>query len=85
MFDIQIAMSPPLSANLVTYSDGTTATVDQMARDVTAFLAWASEPKMEARKRTGIMVLIYLFFLTLFLFLVKKRIWGRLKPENLAS
>ena len=42
---------PPLNPDGVTYADGTGATVDQMARDVTTFLAWASEPEMEVRKR----------------------------------
>ena len=60
----------------MTYDDGTPATVDQMARDVSAFLAWTAEPKMEERKRTGFMVLIYLGILALLLYLVKKKIWA---------
>ena len=48
-----ISMPPPLRPDSVTYSDGTKATVDQEARDVTAFLAWASEPKLEDRHRIG--------------------------------
>ena len=55
-----IGMPPPLSDGAVTFDDGTPNTVDQMARDVSAFLAWTAEPKMEERKRTGFMVLIYL-------------------------
>jgi cytochrome c1 len=47
-----------------------------MSRDVAAFLAWAAEPKMEERKRTGFMVMIYLAILALLLYLVKKRIWA---------
>ena len=69
-------MPPPLSDDQVTYDDGTPATVDQMARDVSAFLAWTAEPKMEERKRTGFMVLIYLGILALLLYLVKKKIWA---------
>ncbi len=81
----QIAMAPPLSPDLVSYSDGTRASVAQMAKDVSAFLAWASEPEMEERKRTGIMVMIYLFFLTGFLYFAMQRIWLPLKshPPNL--
>ncbi len=74
----QIAMAPPLVTDQVTYADGTMASVDQMAKDATAFLAWAAEPEMETRKRTGIMVMIYLAFLTLFLYLTMKRIWAPL-------
>ncbi len=73
-----IAMPPPLSDDLVTYGDGTKATVDQMARDVSAFLAWTAEPKMEARKRMGFEVLIYMAVLTVLLYLVKKAIWSKI-------
>ena len=71
-----IGMPPPLSDDQVTYDDGTPATVDQMARDVSAFLAWTAEPKMEERKRTGFIVMIFLGVLALLLYLVKKRIWA---------
>jgi len=72
-----ISMPPPLSDGMVTYGDGTKATVDQMARDVSAFLAWTAEPKMEARKRMGFEVLIYMAVLTVLLYLVKKAIWSK--------
>ena len=71
-----IGMPPPLTDDQVTFDDGTPATVDQMARDVSAFLAWTAEPKMEERKRTGFMVMIYLGILALLLYLVKKKIWA---------
>jgi ubiquinol-cytochrome c reductase cytochrome c1 subunit len=61
----------------VTFDDGTPATVDQMARDVSAFLAWTAEPKMEERKRTGFMVLIFLGVLALLLYLSKKKVWAK--------
>ncbi len=70
-----LAMPAPLSEDAVEYGDGTKATVDQMARDVTAFLAWASEPKMEQRKRIGFMVMIYLAVFAALMYLVKKKIW----------
>ncbi len=72
-----IGMPPPLSDGAVTYDDGTKATVDQMARDVSAFLAWAGEPKMEERKHLGFLVMIYLALFAVLLYLVKRRIWGR--------
>jgi cytochrome c1 len=71
-----IGMAQPLSDDQVTYDDGTPATVDQMSRDVSAFLAWTAEPKMEERKSTGFMVLIFLGILALLLYLVKKKIWA---------
>lgn len=73
-----IAMPAPLSDDQVEYVDGTPATVDQMAKDVTAFLAWAAEPKMEERKQMGVKVILFLIFLSVLLYLAKKQIWGRL-------
>jgi cytochrome c1 len=74
-----ISMTPPLSDGQVTYGDGTQATVDQMSRDVSAFLAWAAEPKMEERKRAGFQVLIYLAVFTVLVYLLKKLIWARVE------
>ncbi len=72
----QIAMAPPLSENQVTYSDGTPASVDQMAKDVVSFLAWTAEPEMEDRKRTGIKVILFLLVLTGLLYAAKRKIWA---------
>jgi ubiquinol-cytochrome c reductase cytochrome c1 subunit len=72
----QIAMPPPLSDGLVQYTDGTKATVDQMAHDVATFLTWASEPKMEARKRTGFDVLIYLIIFAGLTYFAYRKVWA---------
>lgn len=72
----QIAMTPPLSEDGVEYADKTKATVAQMASDVTAFLAWAAEPELEARKRMGVKVLLFLLLLTGMLYAVKRKIWS---------
>ncbi|MCA3556233.1 cytochrome c1 [Aestuariivirga sp.] len=72
-----IGMGPPLSDDQVTFDDGTAGSVSQMARDVSAFLAWAAEPKMEERKRTGFMVLIFLGVLALLLYLSMKKVWAK--------
>ena len=71
----QIAMPAPLSEGLVDYADGTPPTVENYARDVTAFLTWTAEPKLEERKQMGLKVLIYLAVLTLLLFLSKRALW----------
>ena len=76
---VKIAMAPPLTDGQVTYSDGTKATVDQMARDVVSFLTWASEPHQEQRKQTGVAVLIFLALLSVVTFISKKRIWADVK------
>jgi ubiquinol-cytochrome c reductase cytochrome c1 subunit len=75
----QIKMPPPLSEGRVSYPDNTPATVENMARDVTTFLAWASEPELEARKRMGIKVLLFLLILTGILFVVKKKVWSDIR------
>ena len=70
-----ISMPPPLRDDSVTYSDGTTATVDQEAHDVVTFLTWASEPKMEERKRIGFGVMMFLLLLSGLLFLSYRQVW----------
>lgn len=74
----QIAMIPPLRAGAVKYEDGTPTTVEQYSRDVTAFLAWAGDPKLEERKSMGWRVLLYLLITTVLLYLVKRRLWSGL-------
>ncbi|MDO1558280.1 cytochrome c1 [Brevundimonas sp. 2R-24] len=70
-----IAMPNPLQNGQVTYDDGTEATVDQMAQDVAAFIAWASDPRATSRKQTGLAVLIYLLGFTVLTWFSYKRIW----------
>ena len=72
----QIAMPPPLADDIVTYADGTKATLSQEAHDVTTFLTWAAEPTLEERERTGAKVLIFLFGMTGVLYLAKRKIWA---------
>ncbi len=74
----QIAMPPPLGEDMIEYADGTKATIEQMAHDVTTFLAWAADPTMEERKKTGFNVLAFLAVLTFLLYLLKRKIWSRL-------
>ena len=70
-------MPPPLSDKQVKYSDGSPLTVDQYAKDVSAFLMWAAEPKLDQRKSMGINVLLYLLIASVLMYLAKKRIWSR--------
>jgi cytochrome c1 len=72
----QIAMPPPLTDGVVTYQDGSPQTVAQYAKDVTAFLAWASDPSLDQRKSMGWVVLLYLVITSVLLYLAKKRIWA---------
>jgi ubiquinol-cytochrome c reductase cytochrome c1 subunit len=75
----QIAMPAPLSDGIVEYSDGTKATVDQMAEEVVVFLQWAAEPEMENRKSMGLKVMFFLIIFTIVSYLAKKRIWSKLE------
>ena len=73
-----ISMAPPLIEGGVTYADGTEATVDQMATDVSAFLRWTSEPQLEERKTMGVKVSLFLLVFTGLLYAVKRKVWADL-------
>ncbi|HUP66938.1 MAG TPA: cytochrome c1 [Sphingomicrobium sp.] len=94
--NLNLAMPPPLTANgQVTYADGTKPTVDQMARDVSAFLAWSAEPNLERRHAAGVAVAIFLLFASILGYLAYQQIWrdakravrvtGALDPKNQAK
>jgi len=82
-----IGMPKPLSDGQVPYTDGTPTTVDQYGRDVAAFLMWTAEPKLDARKRLGFQVMIFLIVFTGLLYFTKKRVWHAVlhHPELLES
>jgi len=73
----KIKMSAPLMDGIVEYSDGTQATTEQMAKDVTAFLVWASEPHLEAQHRMGFKAIIYLIILLTLVYMSKQKVWSR--------
>ena len=70
-----IAMAPPLEAGKVTFDDGTSSSLEQQSKDVVAFLAWVSEPKMEERKQFGLAAMIYLLIFSVLLWFSYQRIW----------
>jgi ubiquinol-cytochrome c reductase cytochrome b/c1 subunit len=69
-------MPKPLSNDQVTYDDGSPQTVAQYAHDVTTFLMWAAEPHLEARKRLGMQVMIFLIIFAGLLYFTKKKVWA---------
>jgi cytochrome c1 len=79
-----IKMPQPIRDGQVTYDDGSPATIDQYSKDITAFLAWAAEPQLNARKRVGFQVMIFLIVLAGLTYFTKKRIWhtADLHPEG---
>ena len=81
MYGNKIKMSNQLSDGLVEYSDGTNATVEQMAKDVTTFLMWTAEPHLETRHRMGFKAIVYLIILTILVYFSMKKIWSRIETE----
>ena len=76
-----IKMPNVLSDGLLDYEDGTEATVQQMAKDVSTFLTWVSEPSLEARHKIGFKVILYLIILALLVYLSMKKLWLRVESE----
>lgn len=70
-----ISMPPQMMDDLVTYADGTKATKEQLAHDVTTFLNWAAEPELNERKSLGLKVMIFLGVLTALMYALKRQIW----------
>ena len=81
MYGNKIKMSEPLSDDLIEYSDGTVASKEQMAKDVTTFLMWAAEPHLEARHKMGFKAILYLIILTILVYFSMKKIWSRIESE----
>ena len=70
-----IAMPQPLYGDDVTYADGADASIEAMSVDLTQFLMWAAEPKLEVRKRIGVAVVFFLSILVILSILAKRRVW----------
>ena len=71
----QIAMPQPLYEGSVDYDDGTKNTLPQLSEDLVTFLAWASEPELEERKRLGIKVILFFIVIGILIFIAKRRLW----------
>ena len=71
-----IAMPQPLYGDDVTYADGADASITEAAADLTQFLMWAAEPKMEDRKRIGVAVVFFLSIFVLLSIIAKRRVWA---------
>ena len=72
-------MAPPLFEGMIVDAEGNDVSVDQMAMDITAFLAWAAEPKLEERKGMGLKVILFLLVLTGLYYACKRKIWARIE------
>jgi len=71
-----IAMPQPLYGDDVEYVDGSATSIDALSADLTQFLMWAAEPKMEVRKRIGVAAVFFLSIFVILSYLAKRRIWA---------
>lgn len=76
-----IAMAPPIDDGWVDYADGAPNDAEAIAQDVSAFLMWAAEPKMMARKQAGLTAVLFLTVLTVLLYLTNKKLWAPVKAK----
>ncbi len=67
---------------VVEYTDGTPPTVDNYAKDVSAFMMWAAEPKLEERYKVGARIMIFLIMFAIIMYLSKKAVWARLHRRD---
>ena len=77
-----ISMAPPLYGEDVDFADGHSNDLHHEAEDVSAFLMWAAEPKMSARKQTGFTAVIFLVMLSVLLYLTNARLWAPVKGKG---
>jgi len=80
--NLNLAMAPPLVEGQVEFGDGSPSTVEQMSKDISAFLVWTAEPTLEKRKQTGWPVLGFLLFATILGFLSFRNIWADKKKNK---
>ena len=79
----KIMMSEPILDGIVEYSDGTEASKEQIAKDVTNFLVWASEPHLESQHKMGFKTIIYLIILLTLVYMSKQKVWSKYGPKKI--
>jgi len=78
----KIKMSEPVTDGIVEYLDGTDSTKEQVAKDITTFLVWASEPHLESQHRMGFKTIIYLIILITLVYMSKQKVWSRFSSKT---
>ena len=78
----KIKMSEPISDGIVEYSDGTKSSKAQIAKDITTFLVWASEPHLESQHRMGFKSIFYLIILITLVYMSKQKVWARFSSKE---
>lgn len=77
-----IAMAPPLSDDVLEFADHSPTDVESMAQDAAAFLMWTAEPKLNARKENGFVIVLFLILVSVLLYLTNKRLWATVKRKD---
>jgi ubiquinol-cytochrome c reductase cytochrome c1 subunit len=77
-----IAMPQPMYDGQVEFADGSPNDLASLSEDVSAFLMWAAEPQMMARKQAGFTAVVFLSVLAVLLYLTNKRIWANVKGRK---
>lgn len=76
---LNLAMPPPLADGAVTYADGTKNTLDQQAKDISAFLEWAAEPELEQRHAIGWAAIVFLLIASVLAYGAYRSVWRNVK------
>lgn len=79
-----IGMAQALYNETIEYSDGTPATASQLAKDVSTFLKWSSEPEWDDRKRIFIKAVGMFSILLALSYYMKRHKWSALKTRKIA-
>ncbi|KNG94542.1 cytochrome c1 [Pseudaestuariivita atlantica] len=77
-----ISMAPPLYGEDTEFDDGHANDLENISKDVAAFLMWTAEPKLAARKQAGLTGMIFLTILAVLLYLTNKKIWAPIKGRG---
>jgi ubiquinol-cytochrome c reductase cytochrome c1 subunit len=76
-------MAPPLEDEIVEFADGHKNDLEHLSEDISAFLMWTAEPKLNDRKRAGTVGVLILGLLTILLFLANKALWKPIKNREI--
>jgi ubiquinol-cytochrome c reductase cytochrome c1 subunit len=77
-----IAMPQPLYGDDIELAGDGDTSIEALSEDVVTFLAWAAEPEMETRKRTGIAVMLFLFVMCFVSYGSMRYIWADIKKSK---
>lgn len=79
-----IGMAQALYNEAMEYSDGTPATASQLAKDVSTFLKWSSEPEFDTRKQILIKSFGMFALLAALTYYIKRHKWSALKSRKIS-